>query len=155
MTDPDYVHVIYIRATPQAIWDALTDGSSTAHFWAGRTNHSSWEKGAPLTFKASGDREGCVDFSGEVLESDPPRLLRFTFQLPGPGPMHDEGPSVVEYRIEPSRDLTRLTVTHSGFPSGSKVREAVRGGWPRILSGLKSWLETGQGIEPWNAADER
>jgi uncharacterized protein YndB with AHSA1/START domain len=89
------------------------------------------------------------------LESDPPRLLRFTFQLPETRPMHDEGPSVVEYRIEPSRDLTRLTVTHGGFPNASKVREGVQGGWPRILSGLKSLLETGQGIEPWCAADER
>jgi uncharacterized protein YndB with AHSA1/START domain len=151
MSDPDYVYTIYIRATPQAIWDALTDGSSIAHFWAGRTNESSWKKGAPLIFKAP---DGAEDFSGEVLESEPPHLLRFTFHLPGPGPMHDEGPSEVTYRIEPSRELSRLTVTHSGFPDGSAVREGVQGGWPRILSGLKSLLETGQGIGMWSRADE-
>ena len=151
MSDPDFVHVIYIRATPEAIWDALTDGSSTAHFWAGRVNESSWHEGAPLTFRAP---DGQVDFSGEVLESQPPRLLRFTFHITGPGPMHDEGPSEVTYRIEPSRDLTRLTVIHSAFPTASVVREGVIGGWPRILSGLKSLLETGQGIESWSRADE-
>ena len=151
MSDPDFTHVIYIRATPQAVWDALTDGRSTARFWAGRTNESIWDKGAPLTFRAP---DGSVDFSGEVLESDPPRLLRFTFHIPGPGPMHDEGPSVVTYAIAPSRDLTRLTVTHAGFPDRSVVREGVMGGWPRILSGLKSLLETGRGIEPWSRSDE-
>jgi uncharacterized protein YndB with AHSA1/START domain len=151
MSDPDFIHVIYIRATPEAIWTALTDGGSSVHFWAGRTNESTWTTGAPLTMRAP---DGGIDFTGEVLESDPPHLLRYTFHVSGPGPMHDEGPTEVCYRIEPSNDVVRLTVTHSGFRDDSVVREGISGGWPRILSGLKSFIETGRGFDSWSRADE-
>lgn len=151
MSGPDYIHIVYIRSTPQKIWDALTDGSTSTHFWAGRTNESTWQTGAPLVFRAP---DGSVDFEGTVLESDPPTLLRFTFHIGGPGPMHDEGPTEVIYRIEPSIDVVRLTIVHSGFIDGSILRPGVAGGWPRIASGLKSLLETGTGFATWTVADE-
>jgi len=142
MSDPDYVYVVYIRATPQKLWDMLTDGHSTAAFWYGRTNESSWRKGDTVIFRRP---DGGVDFSGEVFEADPPRRLSHGFLHPAPGPMHDEGDTRVTYDIaEVEQGVVRLTVTHSGFKTGSIIRPGVERGWPVILSGLKSLLETGE-----------
>jgi uncharacterized protein YndB with AHSA1/START domain len=144
MADPDYVYVVYIRTTPQAVWDALTDGTSTASFWYGRTNESTWTKGDTVTFRRP---DGGVDFSGEVFEADPPRRLSHGFLHPTPGPMHDEGDTRVTYEIaEVESGVVRLTMTHSGFVGGSIIRPGVARGWPVILSGLKSLLETGRAL---------
>ena len=144
MSDPDYVYVVYIRATPQTVWNALTDGHSTAAFWYGRTNESSWQKGDTVTFRRP---DGGIDFSGEVFEADPPRRLSHGFLHPAPGPLHDEGDTRVTYDIvEVDDGVVRLTMTHSGFPAGSIIRQGVARGWPVILSGLKSLLETGEAL---------
>lgn len=144
MSDPDYVYVVYIRASARAVWDALTDGSTTALFWYGRTNESTWKKGDTVTFRAPG---GDVDFTGEVFESDPPRRLSHGFLHPAPGPMHDEGDTRVTYDIaEVEGDTVRLIMTHSGFVDGSIIRPGIERGWPVILSGLKTLLETGQAL---------
>jgi uncharacterized protein YndB with AHSA1/START domain len=144
MTEPDYVYVIYIRASRQAVWDALTDGRSTAAFWYGRTTESTWLVGDTVTFRQP---DGGVDFTGEIYECDPPHRLRHGFLHPAPGPMHDEGNSVVRYEIvEAEPGVVRLTMTHSGFPAGSIIRPGIERGWPVILSGLKSLLETGQAL---------
>ena len=144
MSDPDYVYVVYIRATPQTVWDALTDGHSTAAFWYGRTNESSWRAGDTVTFRRP---DGGIDFSGEVFEADPPRRLSHGFLHPAPGPLHDEGDTRVTYDIvEVEAGVVRLTMTHSGFPAGSIIRQGVERGWPVILSGLKSLLETGRAL---------
>jgi len=142
MSDTDFIYVVYIRATRQAVWDALTDGETTAAFWFGRTNESSWRVGDTVTFRAPG---GAVDFTGEIYEADPPRRLSHGFLHPAPGPMHDEGNSVVTYDLAEAGDgVVRLTVTHTGFPVPSVVRPGIGRGWPVILSGLKSLLETGR-----------
>jgi uncharacterized protein YndB with AHSA1/START domain len=144
VNDPDYVYVVYIRTSPQKVWDALTDGRSTAAFWYGRTNESGWQKGDRVTFRRP---DGDIDFSGEVFEADPPRRLSHGFLHPAPGPMHDEGDSRVTYDIvEVEPGVVRLTVTHSGFPAGSIIRPGVERGWPVILSGLKTLLETGRAL---------
>lgn len=144
MSDPDYVYVIYIRATPQRVWDALTDGHSTANFWYGRTNESTWRTGDTVIFRRP---DGGIDFSGEVFEADPPRRLSHGFLHPAPGPMHDEGDTRVTYDIvEVEAGVVRLTMTHSGFKAGSIIRPGVGRGWPVILSGLKSLLETGEAL---------
>ncbi|WP_019831962.1 SRPBCC family protein [Sphingomonas sp. PR090111-T3T-6A] len=142
MNEPDFVYVIYIRASAQAVWDALTDGHSTASFWYGRTNESTWKKGDIVTFRAP---SGEIDFTGEITESDPPHRLSHGFLHGAPGPMRDEGSSRVTYDITPVEDGTvRLTLMHSGFPEGSVIRPGIARGWPVILSGLKTLLETGR-----------
>ena len=141
MTDPDYVYVVYIRATSQAVWDALTDGTTTAAFWYGRTTESSWKEGDTVTFRAPG---GEIDFTGQIFEADPPRRLSHGFLHPAPGPLHDEGDTRVTYDIvDVESGVVRLTMTHSGFVAGSVIRPGIERGWPVILSGLKSLLETG------------
>ncbi len=142
MSEPDFVYVVYIRASAHAVWDALTDGHSTASFWYGRTNESTWKKGDTVTFRAP---SGAIDFTGEIYESDPPRRLSHGFHHGTPGPMRDEGNSRVTYDIAPVEDGTvRLTLTHTGFPEGSIIRPGIAKGWPVILSGLKTLLETGR-----------
>lgn len=92
-------------------------------------------------------RNGKVGIRGEILESEPPRRLiyifDYIFDVERPGPMHDRGPSMVEYRIEAFGQKTRLTVLHSNFLKDSVTRESIEQGWPPILSGLKTILEGG------------
>ena len=138
--DPDYVYVIYVVAPPRKIWDALTDPKTERAWWAGTRQESTFKVGDPIVFR----RNGKVDLSGEILESDPPNRLVYTFHLEGPGPAHDEGPSIVTYEIRPSGDATMLKVIHSNFPKGSLSRQGVEHGWPAIFSSLKTTLEGGR-----------
>jgi uncharacterized protein YndB with AHSA1/START domain len=156
--DPDYVYVIYIAAPPQKIWDALTDGKSERSWWAGTRQDSSFKVGDTIVF----DRNGKVDLRGEILEREAPSRLVYTFHVEGPGPVHDEGPSIVTYEIKASGGMTMLKVTHSNFPKGSLSRKGVEGGWPAILSSLKTILEGGTlpvfkdwGEEEFKAAQDK
>ena len=141
MSDPEFVYVIYIRATPQQVWDALTDGESTKAFWFGGWFDTDWRVGSPLACR----RNGKVDFTGEVLESDPPKRLVFTFV--DAGDLKGEGVTRVTYEIEAVEHATRLRMIHDQFPADSRLRRGVAQGWPVILSGLKSLLETGRVFE--------
>lgn len=135
--DPDFVYVIYIAASPQKVWDALTDGETVRPWW-GKTQHdSTFRPGDPITFR----RNGKVDVRGEILERDEPRKLTYTFHVEGPGPQHDEGRSLVTYELELSGASTKLRITHANFPRNSRARIGVSNGWPAILSSLKSTLE--------------
>ncbi len=133
---PAFVYAIYIKATPDAVWAALTRPEFTGKFWWGRRCESDWRQGSSLTLRAP---DGEPDFTGEVLESDPPRRLVYTFDVR----KIDEPPSRVTYEIEAVGDSVCLTVTHDRFPADSMVRAGIAKGWPGILSGLKTLLETG------------
>ncbi len=134
MSDPALVYVIYIRTTPQKLWEALTDPDMRPKFWFGRRSESDWKTGSKHVLTAP---DGSIDFQGEVLESDPPRKLTYTFETASPT-------TNVTYLLEPVEDSVRLTVTHDGFPDDSQQRKGVSNGWPAILSALKSLLETGE-----------
>jgi uncharacterized protein YndB with AHSA1/START domain len=156
--EPDYVYVIYIVASPQKIWDALTDPTTERAWWAGTRQDSTFKVGDPIVFR----RNGKVDLRGEILESSPPNRLVYTFHLEGPGPLHDEGPSIVTYEIKTSGGSTMLKVIHSNFPKDSVSRQGVEHGWPAIFSGLKTVLEGGKmpkfddwGEEEFKAAQQR
>jgi uncharacterized protein YndB with AHSA1/START domain len=144
MADPAFIHVVYIRAPLQAVWDALTDPDQTAKFWFGTAITSAWTPGAPVTYT----RNGKVDVTGRVLEADPPRLLRYSFVHTDLYPAFKaEGESIVTYQLETEGEATRLTLIHDGFPVASGVRAGVSKGWAQILSGLKSLLETGRSLD--------
>lgn len=137
--DPDFVYVIYIVASPEKVWAALTDSKSERAWWANTRQVSSFEVGGTIEYH----RNGKIDVRGEILESDPPRRLVYSFHVEGPGPMHDEGPSIVTYEIARNGDATMLKVIHTNFPRESKSRKGVENGWPAILSSLKTVLEGG------------
>jgi len=132
--------VIYVVASPQKIWDALTDGETERAWWAFTRQESTFQPGDPIVYH----RAGKVDLRGEILERDEPNKLVYTFHIEGPGPIHDEGASIVTYEIKPSGSSTMLKVTHSNFPKNSASRKGVEHGWPAIFSGLKTVLEGGK-----------
>jgi uncharacterized protein YndB with AHSA1/START domain len=143
MSKPNFVYVTYIRTSPEKLWQALTDGSLTRQYWSGRRVESDWTVGAPVTFWF----DGKVSDSGKVLECDPPRRLSYSFHVEFVEALRSEPPSRVTFEIEKRDAQVKLTVTHDEFEPGSKVFAAISGGWPVILSSLKSLLETGRAID--------
>jgi uncharacterized protein YndB with AHSA1/START domain/DNA-binding transcriptional ArsR family regulator len=147
MTDrPSFVYVTYIQATPDKVWQALTDAGLTARYW-GHSNVSDWQPGSPWEHQRT-DGSGVADVAGTVVESDPPRRLVFTWARPGeerPG-----GPTVVTFDIEPYGDIVRLTATQENLADEAE-REGAAAGWSAVLANLKSMLETGHPLPqaPW------
>ena len=156
MPKPEFVYVTYIRTTPERLWQALTDPEFTMQYW-NRRFFTDWKKGSTYGLEQTGIR---VEDPGQViLESDPPRRLAYTWHKVndemaekfGWNPdfyarLKSESLSKVSFEIEPQDDgQVRLTVVHDGFEGdGSAVLESVSGGWPRVLSSLKTLLEAGQ-----------
>jgi uncharacterized protein YndB with AHSA1/START domain/DNA-binding transcriptional ArsR family regulator len=137
---PRHVFATFIRATPEAIWHALTESDFTTRYWYGSTVHSEWTVGAPWALHtASGD----VGITGEVLEADPPGRLVVTYKQAWGG--GDEPPSRVTFEIEGAGPgVQKLTVVHETEPGTTTQIADVAAGWPFIIAGLKTLLETGE-----------
>ena len=140
MSKPQFVYVSYIETTPEKLWQALTSSEFTRQYWFGAEVRSNWKVGSPFALTLDGE----VTDSGEILESDPPRRLSYSFKHQLFEEMRHEPATRVVFTIEPHGGIVKLTVTHEGFIEGSKLLGAVSKGWPAILSGLKSLLETGE-----------
>ncbi|BCY09642.1 metalloregulator ArsR/SmtB family transcription factor [Actinoplanes sp. L3-i22] len=142
---PTYVYVTYIHATPEQVWQALTDADLTARFW-GHANVSDWLPGSPWEHRRA-DGSGVVDVVGKVLTAEPPSRLAITFE---DSPDREREPSVVTFLVEPHQDIVRLTVTHENLPDVDMLN-GISSGWPAVLSNLKSLLETGDVLPqaPW------
>ncbi len=148
---PKTIYVTYIASTPERVWEALTSGELTKQYFFGRRVESDWRTGSSWTMRME---DGTVDVEGSVLESDPPRRLSLTWNVnldahPGMSKEWLEEAralpqTIVTYEIDPFGDAMRLTMTedHAGLVP-EKFLEGGRTGWPIILSGLKTLLETG------------
>lgn len=148
---PRFVHVTQIAATPDSVWQALTEGALTRQYWYGRRADSNWKVGSSVTFWYETTSGEAVSDRGIVLESIRPRRLSYTWQVQFIEEMRDENPSRVTFEIEIDGESTRLTLTHDELEAGGKVLEAVRKGWPAILGSLKSLLETGKPLDATSA----
>jgi uncharacterized protein YndB with AHSA1/START domain len=138
------VYAVFIRATPEQVWDAITKPEFTTKYFHGTKIESSFEPGTPY-LSVAGD-ETVVE--GEILESDPPRLLRHSWRALYDAEQAEEPHSRVTWEIEPQRGgVTKLTVTHDQLEASAKTAESVAGGWMYVLSGLKTVLETGEPLE--------
>lgn len=135
------VYEIYIKTTPERLWDAITDPAQRAKYNFGAAIHTRWEVGARFEMSA---RDGAVILGeGEILEVDPPRRLVQTLVALWSDDVKREGASRVTWEIEPvGDDSCRLRLIHDELRDGAN--EQLFGGWPMILSGLKTWLETGE-----------
>jgi uncharacterized protein YndB with AHSA1/START domain len=137
------VYAVFIRATPEQVWEAITKPEFTTRYFYGTAVESTFEPGAPY-LSLSGDRQRTL-VDGEVLESDPPRLLRHTWRSLYDEETAHEPHSRVTWEIEPQEGgVTKLTVVHDELEAAPKTAEGVAGGWMFVLSGLKTLLETGE-----------
>jgi uncharacterized protein YndB with AHSA1/START domain/biotin operon repressor len=134
------VYEIYIRTTPERLWEAITDPEIRAKYNFGAAVHSEWTVGARLDMDVA--RHGVHLAEGEVLEVDPPRRLVHTMEALWDDDVRAEGVSRVTWEIEPVGDSCRLLLVHDQLRDGAN--DQLFGGWPMILSGLKTWLESGE-----------
>ncbi len=142
MAESRFLYLTYIRAPAHKVFDALTDPEQNKLFWAGYHQESSWAVGADFAIIGP---EGKAWDTGKVLAFDPPRRLSVTWRHQHDEAMKAEGESVCSFLVEAlSDELTKVTVTHVIGVADSKLIGAVSGGWPMILSSLKSLLETGK-----------
>lgn len=141
MQKPKLVYETFIRTTPKKLWAAITKPEFTRQYWAGVENVSDWKQGSKWEH-IGGDREREVWITGKVLECDPPKRLVLSWV--DPDNLKDK--SRVTFEIEPMGDMVCLTVTHGSFKAGSPMAGKVSRGWPRVLSSMKSFLETGKGL---------
>ena len=133
------VFEIYIKATPEQIWEAITDPVLRATFSFGVQTHSDWTTGS--TYRAG--MPGVVDIAeGTNLVVEPPHLLVQSFNALWSQEVQGQGTTRVTWEIEPVGDSCRLTVVHDQLPASANAE--LYGGWPMILSGLKTLLETGE-----------
>ena len=140
MTRSTFVYVTYIRTTPEKLWSALTDGDFMRQYWFGCHAESAWKTDA--TWKLISPDNQILD-SGEIIEADPPRRLVICWQNQMKPELKADGPSICTMELEPVETAVKLTITHTNDASPSKFIEAVSGGWPKVISNLKSLLETG------------
>jgi uncharacterized protein YndB with AHSA1/START domain len=148
MTKPDFVYVTYIATTPEKLWRALVDTELMRQYWVGpdggcaRFNVSDWKPGSRWEHQRA-DETRAVDIVGKVVESDPPRRLAYTWARPQDAD-DDSRHSLVTFDIEPQNEgLVRLTVTHADLERDPQMFAGISGGWPKVLSNLKTLLETG------------
>jgi DNA-binding transcriptional ArsR family regulator/uncharacterized protein YndB with AHSA1/START domain len=153
MQKPSFAYTTYIKTTPERLWQALTEPAFTERYWR-TTFETDWQAGSTMTWNNQGVT--IADPEQVVLESEPYRRLSYTWHAftPELAGVHEqlteeviakaaaEGRSKVTFEIEPIDELCKLTVVHDGFEPGSTVMELVSGGWPRVLSDLKTLLET-------------
>jgi uncharacterized protein YndB with AHSA1/START domain len=140
MARTEFIYVAYIRTTPEKLWEALTSSEFTKQYWA--QLESDWRPGSSwkLTFA-----DGRMADAGEVLESDPPRRLVLKWRNEFRPELKADGYTRCTFEVEREGEMVRLTVTHEA-ERPHKLIEAVSQDWPRVLSSLKSLLETGRGL---------
>jgi uncharacterized protein YndB with AHSA1/START domain len=138
--DMEKVFEIYIRTTPERLWQAIVDPEIRSKYNFGAGVRSDWTPGSRLEMGATGAPGPLGE--GEVLEVDPPRRLVHTMVALWSDEVREEGVSRVTWEIEPIADSCRLTVVHDQLREGAN--DELFGGWPMILSGLKTWLESGE-----------
>lgn len=153
MTRPEFLYTTYIKTTPEDLWRALTEPAFTRRYW-GITLDTDWQPGSAMTWERDSLRQD--DPEQVVLEAEPYRRLAYAWHAFTPewnstiglsdevlAAVASEQRSHVSFDIEPHGELVKLTVVHDNFEPGSRMAEMVSHGWPKVLSSLKTLLETG------------
>ncbi len=145
MAKSTFVYVTYIRTTPAKLWSALTDVEFMKQYWFGMHCASQWTPGSSWSMVSS---DGTITDAGEIVDAQPPRRLVIRWQNQSKPELKAEGQSLCTMELEPTGIAVKLSITHSIETEPSKFIIAVSGGWPKIMSNLKSLLETGSILLP-------
>ena len=140
MARSTYVYVTYIRTTPEKLWSALTDAEFIRQYWFGMSCESQFTAGSSWKMVSG---SGQLYDSGEIVEAEPPRRLVVRWQHQNKPELKAEGDSLCTMELEPFGTAVKLSITHTIEREPSKLIEAVTGGWPKVISNLKSLLESG------------
>jgi len=139
---PETVYTIYIAATPENVWEALTSAEFSRQYFFGFAVETELRPGGPFIVRAP---DGSEHISGEVIVCEPPHRLTVTWDVNWPGLVEALGRTLVSYELEQAGDAVRLIMTESHErPLSEDILSGGRQGWPAILSSLKSLLETGK-----------
>jgi uncharacterized protein YndB with AHSA1/START domain len=138
-----FVYVTFIRTTADRLWTALTEPEFMKQYWFGMHCESGWKPGSPWSLVFT---DGRIADAGEIVEFDPPRRLQIKWRNEWKPELKAEGFSHCTFELEPLEGVVKLSVTHEIDLADSKLIQAVSGGWPLILSNLKSLLETGEAV---------
>lgn len=141
--ESSFVYVTFIRTTPEKLWSALTDPNQMKEYWFGMHIKTEWKKGADWQMFFP---DGRVADTGQILELERPKRIQIKWRNEFVPEMKAEGFSLCTMELEPVGSTVRLTITHTIERADSKFIQAVSGGWPKIVSNLKSLLETGKVI---------
>jgi|SRR5579872_3644997 len=144
MNDQRFVYVTYIAATPTQVWKALIDGQLTRQYWK-HTNESDWKPGSKWKH-VTADGKDTVKLVGSVVEVVPNKRLVLTWAEVADA-SDPSRHSRVAFDIEPVGAMVRLTITHDELTA--ELAKKISAGWPRVLSSLKSLLETGRALDTW------
>ena len=155
MARSTFVYVSYIRTTPEKLWSALTDDVEfMKQYWFGTHCESAWTPGSSWKMVHP---NGSITDAGEIVEAEPPRRLVIRWQNQFKPELKAEGESLCTMEIESSGSAVKLSITHTIERDPSKLIVAVSGGWPKIISNLKSLLETGSAVlqDPYPTSNQR
>jgi uncharacterized protein YndB with AHSA1/START domain len=154
MARSSFVYVTYIRTTPEKLWSALTDAEFMKQYWFGMHGESQWTAGS--AWKLVSD-EGETYDAGEIIEADRPRRMVIHWHHQKKPELKAEGASRCTIELEPTGNAVKLSITHTIEREPSKLIDAISGGWPKVVSNLKSLLETGSVAvqEPYPAESAR
>jgi uncharacterized protein YndB with AHSA1/START domain len=141
MNKSEFVYVVYIRTTPERLWSALTSPDFMKQYWFGLHIQTDWNSGSAWQLVFSDRR---VADAGELVEVDPPRRILFKWRNDFRAELKAEGYGRCTIELEPMADSVRLSIAHLMDRAQSQFIEVLSGVWPRILSNLKSLLETGE-----------
>ena len=148
MSKSKFVYATYIRTTPEKLWEALLSPEFTKVYWFGVTLDCAWTKGAPWKMLYP---DGRVTDSGEIIDIVPQKRIVIRWRNEFRPELKAEGFSRCTMEIEAMKGLVKLTILHEIERPESKLIDAVSGGWPKILSNLKSLLETGSALPDFAA----
>jgi uncharacterized protein YndB with AHSA1/START domain/DNA-binding transcriptional ArsR family regulator len=150
----DFVYTSYINSTPERVWEALIEPAFTNRYW-GLSFDTDWEVGSEMVWHYPG--VSIADPAQQVVVFEPYTRLAYTWQTISPelatklgfsdelmAQLNAERRSTVTFELTPIDDTVKLTVVHTGFDAGSAMLESISGGWPKVISSLKTLLETGE-----------
>ena len=144
MSNTEFVYMAVIAAPREKVWEALTTPEFTQQYWHGTRVNSDYQEGSAIEFVKPDNQVGV---RGEIIRSDYPAELCYSWSFLGSDDTAGDAPSRVTFRLEALDVGTRLVVIHDGLEDAPKTAEMVTFGWPHVICGLKTLLETQRAID--------